>query len=87
MTIIEMLARADYSAHAFDQTRRWNIYLAGYQDGYRKALAQVAMCLTKPNNLERIESINNLIEQYGNEGCEQEKEEAGDGHCPAHHGI
>lgn len=84
---IEEKAKQSYFANNFDRARRWNIYLTGYQNGYCKALAEVARCLTKPNNLERIESINNLIEQYGNEGCEQTKEEAGDGHCPAHHGI
>lgn len=84
---VEQKARQAYFAHDFERARRWNIYMDGYKDGYRKALAEVARCLTKPNNLERIESINNLIEQYGNEGCEQKKEEAGDGHCPAHHGI
>lgn len=66
-----MLARADYFANNFDRARRWNIYLTGYQNGYCKALAEVARCLTKPNNLERIESINNLIEEYGNERFEQ----------------
>lgn len=84
---VEQKARQVYFANNFNRARRWNIYLTGYQNGYCMALAEVARCLTKPNNLERIESINNLIEEYGNEGCEQKKEEAGDGHCPAHHGI
>ena len=84
---VEQKAKQSYFANSFDRARRWNIYLTGYKNGYCKALAEVARCLTKPNNLERIESINNLIEEYGNEGCEQAQEEAGDGHCPAHHGI
>lgn len=84
---VEQKARQVYFANNFNRARRWNIYLTGYQNGYCMALAEVARCLTKPNNLERIESINNLIEEYGNEGCEQKEEEAGDGHCTAHHGI
>lgn len=63
----EEKAKQSYFATNFNRARRWDIYLTGYEDGYLKAMAEVARCLTKPNNLERIESINNLIEEYGNE--------------------
>ena len=84
---VEQKARQVYFAHNFDRARRYYIYLTGYQDGYCKALLEVAKCLTKPNNLERIESIYNLFEEYGNEGCEQKKEEAGNGNLPANQRI
>lgn len=84
---VEQKARQVYFANNFNRARRWNIYLTGYQNGYCKALAEVARCLTKPNNLERIESINNLIEEYGNERFKQAKEEAGNGNLPANQRI
>lgn len=68
MTRIELLAKANYFAHDFDRTRRWNIYYTGFEDGFRELLKLVDRCLQKPNNLEKIESINNLIKEFENEG-------------------
>ena len=87
MKKIDEMAKAAYFADEAKKMTDVNIYIGGYKKGFVKALNMVSECLSKPNNKERVESLTNLIEEYGNEGDQDKEEEAGDGHSPAHKGI
>lgn len=84
---VEQKAKEAYFAHDFARARRWNIYLDGYTDGYFTALDEVVRFLNKFNDKRRNEGLYNLIKLYGNEGCEQKEEEAGNGNLPANQRI
>lgn len=55
MNKIEETAKAAYFAGEAKKTTGVNIYIGGYKKGFRTVLNKVSECLSKPNNLERIE--------------------------------
>lgn len=64
MTKIETMARTAYFAQ--DRSERCSLgqFMDGYQEGFQMALYEVKLAMGKPNNKDKIESINELIKEY-----------------------
>ena len=73
MKNIDEMARLAYWQQKPRKAYGLDSFTEGYKEGFVAALNMVSECLSKPNNKERVESLTNLIEEYGNEG-DQDKE-------------
>lgn len=64
-------ARKAYFSSDRKEIRGFDIYAEGYYDGYHQALDDIRFIMnSKPNNLEKIQNINEYLNEYGNEGSE-----------------
>lgn len=62
-------ARKAYFSSDRKEIRGFDIYTEGYYDGYHQALDDIRFIMnSKPNNLEKIQNINEYLNEYGNEG-------------------
>lgn len=68
MEKIEEKARLAYWRQEPRKAYGLGSFTEGYKEGLVAALKMVRECMSKPNNKEKIESITNIIDEYGNEG-------------------
>lgn len=68
MEKIEEKARLAYWRQKPRKAYGLGSFTEGYKDGFVAALNMVSECMSKPNNKEKLESINELLKEYGNEG-------------------